>query len=251
MFEVRFKVSPSIVKKLKEKYCDSCKICNGKRLVFVNGQEQKCNCVLAFNTEYGLYSLNIPPKFHKLTRDDIDPNFIEQNEDMKYILQYDKKLDSAYEKGTGLFICGTNGSGKSFIASLILQHASREGYTGYFILQRDLINTAFEAMYNVAVRDDLEKLITEIDFLVIDEIDKLFVDNDDKVQNLLEALLKKRSYSSKPLIVTSNQLMQDLPHTLGQTIVATFEEDLIEVKLTGNYRPRLKEKRNKEFFDEI
>jgi len=241
MFESNiFKVPQEIVNRLCAKYCDNCPICKGRRIIEEKRGPRKCECVEKFNQEYALIQANLPKKFFELTKHDLDPDYISQNlENMSVVASYNDKLDKMLEHGKGLFLQGENGAGKSFIATLILRKALEMGYTSYFILQRDLVNTAFAALYDDDIQKDLEKIICKIDFLIIDEIDKMFIDSGEKVQNLLEGLLKKRSYVGKPLIVTSNKAMNQLGSTLGNTIVSAFEEDLIEVTFVGNYRPKL------------
>jgi DNA replication protein DnaC len=250
MFESdAFKVSQEIIDTLRKKYCDNCSICKGRRILETAQGPIKCECVKQFNQEYGLIQANLPKKFHALTKHDLDPEFIAQNtENMALVAQYNDKLDEMLKLGKGLFLQGENGAGKSFIATLILRKALELGYTGYFILQRDLVDIAFAALFDNDIQKDLETIICQIDFLIIDEIDKIFIDNGEKVQNLLEGLLKKRSYVGKPLIVTSNKVMSQLGATLGKTIVSAFEEDLIEITFVGNYRPKLSQ-RNKDLLN--
>lgn len=244
-----FKVSSDQISNLKSKHCDNCTICKGQRFILVEDKRQKCDCVLKFNEEYNLISSNIPVAFREATTKDIDRNFIQQNSDnIKRVAEYSKKLSTALEKGFGLYLQGTNGSGKSMLATLILKRALREGYSGYFILLRDLVNASFDSLSNIDVRNDLEKLITETDFLVIDELDKVFNDKNDVVRSLLEDLFKRRYYSKKPLIVTSNVSKADIKAIHGDTVSAIFDERLVEVTFVGNYRPQILNKLEQEFF---
>jgi len=244
-----FKVSPEQIKKLQSKYCDNCEICKGSRVVIVEDKKQKCECVHKFNEEYQLIASNIPVAFRDATSQDVDKEFIKQNsENFKRVAEYSKKLPKALEKGFGLYIQGTTGGGKSFLATLILKRALREGYSGYFILLRDLINASFDALGDVNIRNDLERLVTDTDFLVIDELDKVFNDKNDVVRSLLEDLFKRRYYSKKPLIVTSNVSKSDIKTIHGDTISAIFDERLLEVTFVGNYRPQILNKLEQEFF---
>lgn len=237
-----FKVSAPVIQRLRHTYCDNCPRCNGKRILEGENGPKKCDCLVQFNHVYSLMQAHLPPKFFDLTKKDLDADFVEQNKnEMNLISEYNKHLPKMCKLGKGLFLQGENGSGKTFIATLLLRKALEEGFTGYFILHRDLINAAFAALFDSDVRDDLEKILCDIDFLFIDEIDKIFIDDNAKVQNLLESLLKKRAYAGKPLIVTSNKALDELNTTLGKTIVATLDEDLIPITLVGNYRVKLRQ----------
>jgi len=246
-----FKVSADEIFALKKRYCDDCSICKGARVL---GEEEnnlvKCPCLTEFNNAYSLAHANIPIAFRELTSKDIEESFKRENfEHFRRVQLYTQQQDKALNKGFGLFIQGTNGAGKSFIATLVLKHALRKGYSGYFILMSDLVNAAFSALHDIEVRKDLEKLVVQTDFLVIDEIDKGFQDQNDNIQKMLLPLFKKRcDYFKKPLIVTSNVVKTDISQTIGNTIASMFMERLTEIIFTGNYRPQILDTLENEFF---
>ena len=153
MFESdTFKVPQEIIDALRAKHCDSCNICKGRRLLEDDDGPYKCVCVKKFNQE------NLPKKFYHLTKDDLDKDFVKHNPGIGQVANYSDRLPKMLELGKGLFLQGENGAGKSFIATLILRKALEMGYTSYFILQRDLVNTAFAALYDDDIRADLERL---------------------------------------------------------------------------------------------
>lgn len=247
-----FKVSSDEIHALKKRYCDNCPICHGKRIFDDNDNLIKCECLSQFNSAYSLIHANIPVAFREMGSSDIDADFKRENNEYFHRVQlYTQQQDKALKTGFGLFLQGTNGSGKSLIATLILKHALRKGYSGYFILMSDLVNAAFAALRDMEVRKDLEQLIIQTDFLVIDEIDKGFQDQNDNIQRILLPLFKKRcDYFKKPLIVTSNVAKDNIEQTVGKTIAAVFTERLTEITFTGNYRPQILDKLENSFFCE-
>jgi len=246
-----FKVSSDEIFALKKRYCDNCQICKGTRVI---GEEEsnivKCSCLTQFNNAYALAHANVPVAFRELTSKDIDESFKQENQEhFRRVQLYTQQQDKALETGFGLFMQGACGAGKSFVATLILKHALRKGYSGYFILMSDLVNATFSALRNIEVKKDLERLIVQIDFLVIDEIDKGFQDQNDSVQKMLLPLFKKRcDYFKKPLIITSNVPKGDIAQNVGKTIASMFTERLTEITFTGNYRPQILDKLENEFF---
>ena len=248
-------VSQGEIASLLNKYCNNCPDCKGTRKKIIDTDTYRkvelCGCVERYLDEYKLVCAGIPEMLRVLSKDDIDKDFLKQNHDnWRKVAVYSKKLKDATESGAGLYIYGENGAGKSFAASLILKRALREGYTGYFIVLRKLVDIAIAAFGSEAARADIEKLVTEIDFLVIDELDKFYQDRKDLAMNLLEDLFKKRYYSKKPLIVTSNVDSDQIKHILGPTVAATFSERLFNITLVGNYRPAILQKLHDEFFDQ-
>jgi DNA replication protein DnaC len=235
---------------MKKRYCDACPICKGERVLDDENSSFKCDCLIHFNNAYALAHANIPVAFRELTSQDIDESFKQENfEHFQRVQLYTQQQDKALTTGFGLFIQGSNGAGKSFIATLILKHALSKGYSGHFILMSDLVNAAFEALRDIEVRKDLEKLIVQTDFLIIDEIDKGFQDQNDNIQKMLLPLFKKRcDYFKKPLIVTSNVAKVNIAQAIGDTIASMFMERLTEIIFVGNYRPQILDKLENEFF---
>ncbi len=247
-----FKVSTAEIHAMKKKYCDECHLCDGERIFDVGDNLVKCVCLDQFNAAYALAHANIPMAFREMTSKDIDEGFKQENHEYFHRIQlYTQQQDIALKTGFGLFIQGSNGSGKSFIATLILKHALRKGYSGYFILMSDLINASFASLRDEDVRSDLERLVVQTDFLIIDEIDKSFQDQNDNIQKMLLPMFKKRcDYFKKPLIVTSNVDKSNIGLTVGKTIAAMFTERLTEITFTGNYRPQILNKLESRFFND-
>jgi DNA replication protein DnaC len=102
---------------------------------------------------------------------------------------------------------------------------------------------------NPDIKQDLSTLITQIDFLVIDELDSVQSDIHPSVQSLLTSLLKKRSYSNKPLIVTATTPRDGIKYTLGTTIYSTFSERLSEIVFVGDYRKQLRQNLEDKYFN--
>lgn len=243
-----FRATDEEILSLKEKYCDPCKVCKGTRKLVTESKGpytvSPCICLGKFTIAVQLAHANIPVLFRDLTKDDIDKQFREQNANaLGKTSIYSKKLAKAVNEGVGLFMSGSKGSGKSFIASLILKRVLKEGYSAYFILLKDLVNAAFQSLSDNEARADLQTLITQIDFLVIDEFDRIN-DSSEMVLNLLSALFKQRCYSRKPLIITSNKAFGKL----DTTITPMFEERLLKLSFQGNYRSNLGNRLEQEFF---
>ena len=252
-FHKWFKVPEAEFQSLKSKYCDPCSKCSGTRLLDINTSEfvgtTPCSCVKDFQAAYALAKAGIPIIYRELTTDDIDQEFARNNvEGMTKALKYYARLQKAHDDGTGLFLNGDNGSGKSFVAALILKEALAKGFSAHFVLLKELTAAAFDALRDEDARDDLETLITQTDFLVIDEFDKMYQDKNELVINLLDALFKQRYYINKPLIVTSNTPFDEIINTHSSSIASMFTEKLLKVCFTGNYRAKRGQDLESEFF---
>lgn len=248
-----FKVDPEIIDILLEKHCSGCPLCKGRRtLELSDGKWEKCKCLQNYNKEYAFYAANIPIEFHPLTLDDFTPDWRAQNEEafsrsIKYIQQLQKALD----KGFGLYLGGNSGSGKSFIASIILKKAIEQKLSAYFILFRDFVSFAMNALRDPEVQEDIDHLVTHADFLVLDSIGDVTAlgrDGQELINTVVLALLKKRKYSSKPLIVTSHSRRSELKILLGDDAASAITSGLSELSFTGDANFDKVKKLEEEFF---
>ena len=249
----KFKVDPDIIDLLLEKHCSGCTLCKERRTIELSdGKWEKCKCLQNYNKEYALYAANIPKEFHSLTRDDFTSDWIAQNEEaFSRSIKYVQQLQKALDKGFGLYLGGTSGSGKSFIATLILKKAMEQGFSAYFILFRDFVQFAMNALRDPEVQEDIDHLVTHADFLVLDSIGDVTAlgrDGQELINTVVMALLKKRKYSGKPLIVTSHSRLSELKILLGEDAAPAITSGLSELSFTGDVNFDKVKKLEEEFF---
>ncbi len=247
-----FTVDDVIIDALVAKHCDKCAVCGGRRTLPGPADSRiKCGCLKNYNKEYSLYAANIPKEFHTLTRDDLTSIWIEENRAAaSRAAKYQNQLGKALNTGFGLYLGGESGGGKTFIASLLLKQAIQEGYTCYFILLRDLVSRAINAFRDSDIQNDVDALVTSVDFLVLDDVDKVTAAKDQElVTTVLLALLKKRKYSGKPLIVTAGCRADDLRKKLGVDLAKTLTSGLSELYYRGNANLSKMKSLEDEFFN--
>jgi chromosomal replication initiation ATPase DnaA len=105
-------------------------------------------------------------------------------------------------------------------------------------LLSELINLAHKALRDDKTKDFINYIVEDIDFLLLDEINKKY---DTKlIDSMLDELFKKRYYSNKPFIVTSNDTPEKVLEGFGKSIYEIFSEKLITVSLMGeSFRPEI------------
>ena len=246
----RFRVSDNIIDTLIQKHCSKCKLCKGKRTTTRNGQLFKCECLGHYNKEYIYYAANIPKEFHTLSKESIDSNWLEHNKDsMDRIARYSKKIDMAIDKNFSLYLTGSAGSGKSFIAFLLLKQIIESGKTGYFILLRELVRAALDSLRNGDLAEDIENLVMNTDLLVLDNVDEMTAaKNNELVNTVIVALLRKRSYNGKPVILTSNCRKDELSKFIGDNFTEILIARASEIPLVGDLKSHVLTKLEDDFF---
>lgn len=238
-------VPASEVERLKTKYINNCTKCTDGYIRIVKNQNDveyiKCECRKKFEEVYNQLKANIPPNFVDLSLSILSKEFITRNRvGLNKLDGYGRKLKWAVDKGAGLYICGPNSSGKSFLGVSILKKALNEGFTVYFTLLEELITDAINYSRHPHLYEEFLHFMKTVDFLMIDEVDKMESDRPASILSLFTTLLKERYNTKKPLIVTANmeksKFVEDEFINGGRAI---FDEKLISVFVVGNHRTKI------------
>jgi len=231
------------IEKLKTKILDNCPECKGKGRYMTPTGFVLCKCIDEFRRYIDMVNANIPKSFWDLELDFkyFTQKFRDENKpSLNTISDYLSHLPDAIKTGAGLYIYGSYGVGKSFIGCSILKKALEQKFKAYFILLSELINLAHRALRDDEIRAFLDYMIMEVDFLLVDEIDKKY--KTDLIDALLDEAFKKRYYSGKPFIVTSNDSPTKVLDGFGRSVCEIFSERIIEVPLVGeSFRPEILE----------
>jgi len=121
--------------------------------------------------------------------------------------------DTVIENGYSYLFTGYNSTGKTFAAIQALFSFLRKGYSGHFIVFRDLMKLINRSITTSGEeRRNSELLLSEIfnvDLLVIDELGKE-TGSKQHIAGELESLLKERDRKNKPCIITSNDEYEEI-----------------------------------------
>ena len=176
------------------------------------------------------------------------------NEDFnKIYIRCKKYCEVAYkvlEKGIGIYLFGTKGTGKSRLTACMANELMDNYYTVLFTnfseiskYIRGTFNKSSETEY-----DFLERL-TSIDFLFIDDFGTELVTKNDQdlwLQEKVFEVINKRYNNNKPIIFTSNYSLRQLIEERGvaDKTIDRINEMCEIMKLEGNsYRKKVKEER--------
>lgn len=135
----------------------------------------------------------------------LKPETIEQLSTNNYILS-----------NNNVIIKGATGTGKSYIAYALINHAIDNGYTGLFFRMTDLLSKFQQADYNNNL-DRLLKKISRTDILVIDDF--LLTNTTEQEQKYLMEVFEIRS-REKSLILCSQMTSVEWHKKLGGGAIA-------------------------------
>lgn len=222
---------------LKKKLVSSCKRCGGtgSRYVDVGGvyKSYPCACYREYVYKLDLLIAGVEEKAADkiLTTRVIDTKVLELDitvarmagdefprQRKGYIFKdhlnrYTREHTSVTKNGYSYLFTGVNSTGKTFASLWALHAFLRFGYSGHYILFRELMRHVNKWLTgDKDSRREAEQLVREIfevDFLIVDELGKEGGGRE-HVSSELESMLKERDQRSKPTILISNHQCEEL-----------------------------------------
>lgn len=154
-----------------------------------------------------------------------------------YIAEYISDIDSRYAENKGLFLYGSNGVGKTFLASIVAMEAYRWRYSTKRVSFADYVQkyTRVWDAVNIEQREELEsELYTEykaVEFLILEEIGK---EIDSKIAApVLEDLLRYREDHHLPTVICTNLSIELVEERYGYSITSLIKGNMTPILIEG------------------
>ena len=194
----------------------------------------------------------VPKQLLDVTLGDLDDfNDPNRREVVNYIKNYVKNIPSNFDNNQGIMLYGSNGVGKSFIATIIVKYAYAFRYTSKRCTFMEYINeyTRMWGCKNPQEKEELEELFYRnykaVEFLCLEEIGK---ELDTKLSpTVLEDLLRFREERGLVTIICTNLNPPDLRDKYGNSIISLIKGNCTPIKLVGTdnrqavFRERIEE----------
>lgn len=152
---------------------------------------------------------------------------------------YSKSLPRMKRKGYGLFMCGPNGVGKTFLSCALGNAATRAGHSAKYYTMAAIVQMHIKGWYD----DDANALVEGMhnaDFLIIDDLDKIYRTKTGIETSLFDNLLRQRLQLGRPCIFTSNKTLASAQEDYGPSIHSMLTEKCAELVFAGaDYRQKM------------
>lgn len=162
---------------------------------------------------------------------DLDEYPIEENI-RELFARYMDYLDEMFEDKINLILYGSNGSGKTYLSSLIVKEAYRKRYTSFRVTLKSFIDMHFKRDKDELIAEKLSEIINS-EFLVIDEVGKETFDKSQFNITVFEELLRERDTQGKPTIICTNLPLEGrggLYEQYGKSIQSLIDGNFLKVK---------------------
>lgn len=185
-----------------------------------------------------LILMGVPKKFHNLSMRDFvtyDESDLEEVRD--FMIDYLSRLPEVFDNSEGLFLYGSNGVGKTFIACMIVKEAYRRRYTSRRVTFVEYVNS-YTRMWGAKTPDEKEYLEQEfynnykaVEFLVLEEIGK---EIDSKVAApILEDCLRYREDNGLTTIICTNLDLSEVKNRYGASVFSLLKGNMTPVCIEG------------------
>lgn len=176
-----------------------------------------------------LVFMNIGERYWKA--DLADATEVQRSALRSYVRQFKKMI----RDGVGLYLCGPNGTGKTFLSAALLKEAWRRwGIGGYCVIASDLKEAWIKD--REAHRGSEETIVARteaIRILVIDDLGKEHRAASGFAETQFGALLRSRSRRKLVTILTTNLTPQEFADIYGASSAKLLKECVLPVMLKG------------------
>ena len=198
-------------------------------------------------TEYYLYC-GIKTGWHDKTLTD----FTNDTEALKVVKNYLRKSAEMRREGVGVYLWGSNGSGKSHLMNCTFKELIAQTYKVRVYSLDEIVDKFTSAWYSDTEKQELNRVLHQIDFLGIDEFGKN-VDAEgnpiylpDLVKRVMESVIRYRVQMHLPIWFASNTDPKYVKDVFSEDIASLLREAVVPVCVRGeDYRKQI-QKRHKE-----
>jgi len=167
----------------------------------------------------------VPKRYLSSSFDGYDPVCNEAKDIFDLLQRYVKNFDKVMEFGTSFLFSGGTGTGKTTLATAVLNSVMRDGYTGVYVSSLNYLSKVKRSWVAGASvsEDEIIESYVNFDLLVLDEIGKGLCSPKEK--GIVFRLLDRRHEENKPTIGCSLYNEKE--------VIKRIDEDAVRRLTTG------------------
>ena len=184
--------------------------------------------------------IGIPKKFHNITIEDFEA-FDEELLDVKtYVEEYISDIPTRFNQNRGLLFFGSNGVGKTMLASIIAKECYRNRYSVRRVTFMEYVSQYTRAWgaKTPEEKETQESLFYDnfkgVEFLVLEEVGKEIESNINV--SILEDCLRYREDKGLVTIICTNLSGKNLFERYGASIESLIKGNFTPIKVVGKDR---------------
>lgn len=204
--------------------------------------EYECPCVDQWVLHLFLLNSGVGKTYQGLSWDDAEG--IEQGARDK-VADWIAHSEGYIRAGCGLILHGTKGTGKTMLSALLLKELLVDGHDGYFTTFSEMLSTLMGGFSDADERVWFHSRIKNASVLVIDDLGReirkrhavkgegLVEKTSPIAEAAIDQVLRHRTASSLPTIITTNLDLDELERDYGSNIISLLRERSVLYEFTG------------------
>lgn len=196
--------------------------------------------------EYWLHC-GIKTAWHSKTLKD----FTNDDEALEIVKKYLKNVKEFSHDGIGLYLYGSNGTGKTHLMVCAMKELIDKNYTARVYSLDEIVDKFTSAWSSDEEKHDLYNVLRNVDFVAIDEFGKN-LDKDgnpmylpDLVKRIMESVIRYRVQMHKPIWFASNTDPENVKAVFSEDVASLLREAVVSVCVRGGDFRKEINKRNK------
>lgn len=196
-------------------------------------------CVQEYRLEIQKIQSRIPGKYRKCVLSNLNHPQLKLSKE--YVEDYITNLDKNRQLGIAPFLVGNAGLGKTMCGCIILMKALQKNYTAYYVKVGECVELLTSSWYDQEVKQEFNNKVLGADFLLLDDLgDELRSLTSNLVESTISQILRNRTDSLKPTIITTNLDDVEMHTKYGPRISSILKEHSIVISFKGtDYREKV------------
>lgn len=170
---------------------------------------------------------------------------------LKQVKAYIRKHKEMFSEGVGLYLWGSNGTGKTHLMNCAFKELIGKGCKVRIYSMDEIVDKFTSSWYSDDDKRELDNVLRNIDFLGIDEFGKNIDENGepvhlpDLVKMVMESVIRFRVQMRKPIWFASNTDPKYVKKVFSEDVASLLREAVIPVCVRGEDFRREIQNRNK------
>lgn len=199
--------------------------------------DYECNCVDQFRLSRYLLNAGMDRVYGRYFWGDanrVDPKTYE------FAMEYHENASAYLDNGTGIFLHGERGNGKSLIASLIFKQLLGLGATGYWTTFDQMLDRYSSTWRDVEERAWFDRTVRNARVLVVDDIGREAPNRQAMSTSAVDSIFRTRTQSGLATLVTTNLKEGDFQTRYTASVTSLVNEMCLHQHVIGeDWRTRL------------
>jgi DNA replication protein DnaC len=217
-----------------ERYCPTCLKKNGCTYIW-KGQTYDCDCYIQLQLHKHYLKSGIGVLYQRYSWDD----FVGSPSLRQICDSYIEAHEQLVNRGIGIILSGSFGTGKTMAMNLLLKDLVHAGYSCFGTTFTGMVEMFTSGWRSASDQRRFEQKIVNSKILLLDDLGKEFRTKTNLAESTFDSVLRRRVQDGKPTLLTTNMLLAEMETGYGAAIFSLLREVSITEEVTGeDFRPR-------------